>query len=297
MFTQFFGNYLLNQKIIDASQLMEALLIKNETRTKLGVLAINAGYMTASQVEKVHIMQAQKTMKIGDLAVAMGYLTQEQVTELLRAQTPGYLQLGQALVDKGFLTNIAFEHALNAYKVKYQISDEDFINGSNDTVHGMVQTLYNDKCPYDQELFTMFLVLLINNLVRFIGEDFTILNPETSIHPNSTLYMATQSITGDYENTIHMIADEATLISFSSRYAGELFESMDEYVSSSACDFINLNNGLFTVNASNEKGLELKLTPPTTMFGTDDLDTDNAFVLPIVYPFGTIRFVITPTCD
>lgn len=293
MFTQFFGNYLLNQKLITPDQLMEALLIKNETRTKLGVLAINAGYMTASQVEQVHVMQAQKTMRIGDLAIAMGYLTSDQLRELLETQTPGYLQLGQALVDKGYLTNIAFEHALNAYKVKFQISDDDFINGSKDTIHGLVEKLYGDDCPYDKKLFNIYLTLLINNFIRFIGEDFTIMDPEMSISSNPLMYKASQGITGEYSNDIHLIASEETLIHFASRYTGELFDSFDEYVTSSACDFVNLNNGLFTVNISNEIGLELKLTPPSTMFGTDDLDDDSAFVLPIVYPFGTIKIAIT----
>ena len=44
MITQFFGNYLLNEHLVTPNQLIEALQEKNNTRLKLGVLAINAGY-------------------------------------------------------------------------------------------------------------------------------------------------------------------------------------------------------------------------------------------------------------
>ena len=57
MFTQFFGNYLLNQRLVSPEQLTEALELQKTTRLKLGVLAINAGYMTAAQVDEVHNAQ------------------------------------------------------------------------------------------------------------------------------------------------------------------------------------------------------------------------------------------------
>lgn len=101
MFTQFFGNYLLNQKLVTPEQLVDALQEKQNTRMKLGVLAINAGYMTASQVERVHELQSKMDKRIGDIAVELGYMTEDQVMELLHAQPLGYLLLGQALVDKG----------------------------------------------------------------------------------------------------------------------------------------------------------------------------------------------------
>ena len=58
MFTQFFGSYLLNRKIVSPANLRVALEKKDTTRVKLGVLAINAGYMTAKQVDAVHKKQA-----------------------------------------------------------------------------------------------------------------------------------------------------------------------------------------------------------------------------------------------
>ena len=48
MYTQLFGGYLLNHGILTTAQLAAVMDQAKETRVKLGVLAINAGYMTAA---------------------------------------------------------------------------------------------------------------------------------------------------------------------------------------------------------------------------------------------------------
>ena len=84
---------------------------------------------------------------------------------------------------------------------------------------------------------------------------------------------------------------ETACIAFASRYVGETFTAFDEYVQSSLEDFLNLHNGLFNVNVSNEFSIELALDPP--MVETDELLTfkSETYLLPIVYPFGTIHFI------
>ena len=68
---------------------------------------------------------------------------------------------------------------------------------------------------------------------------------------------------------------------------------MNEYVEASAQDFINLHNGLFTVNVSNNQQIELKLTPPTPLSDADPEICKNSLILPFQYPFGIIKFCIT----
>ena len=60
MFTQFFGNYLLNSGLVSPEKLSDALGRLSETKLRLGVLAINAGIMTAEQVDKVHAEQQDR---------------------------------------------------------------------------------------------------------------------------------------------------------------------------------------------------------------------------------------------
>lgn len=292
MFTQFFGNYLLNEKLVSPEQLVEALQEKKNTRLKLGVLAINAGYMNASQVEKVHMEQTRKDKRFGDLAVELGFMTDSQVDELLGTQKVGYLLLGQALVDKGYMDNAQFESAINAYKAMYSLTDKDIANGETSKMDELISSLCDFSSTSNEELYTEFVTLLFNNLVRFIGDDFTPLEPLSVIKKTDNVYQTTQGITGPFTADTSIVADEDVLIAFASRYADEELTSLDEYVTAAACDFINLHNGLFTVNVSNSKELELKLTPPYTENGIKDTDK-KLFVLPICYPFGTVSFTIT----
>lgn len=292
MFTQFFGNYLLNQKLVTPEQLVDAIQDKKNTRMKLGVLAINAGYMTASQVERVHELQSQMDKRIGDIAVELGYMTEEQVMELLHSQPLGYLLLGQTLVDKGYMSNSAFEDAINSYKEKFSLTDEDIASNENSKMDTLVTSLCDFSKTKNPELYGEFVSLLVNNLIRFVGDDFTPLDPEYSI--NSTSFKSTsQSINGQFSIMTKVFADDATFIEFASRYSGEEILELNEYVEASGQDFINLHNGLFTVNVSNNQQVELTLTPPTPLASLTPNEIDNCLILPFQYPFGTVRFSVS----
>ncbi|MBD5136667.1 MAG: chemotaxis protein CheX [Lachnospiraceae bacterium] len=293
MFTQFFGNYLLNQNLVTPEQLIDGLQAKNNTRMKLGVLAINAGYMTASQVEMVHMKQSTMDKRFGDIAIECGFVTSEQIDELLSQQPQGYLLLGQAFVDKGYMTNAEFEDAIRTYKEKYSLSDNDLNEGEDSKSDVMIDSLIDLSDMPNSGLYKQYIVLMMNNLIRFTGDDYTPLEPEFKIDSDSEVYITTQDITGEFNVKTGLIADEKTLIDFACRYAGEELTEMDEYVDAAACDFMNLHNGLFTVNVSNEHEIELKLTPPSTVKGVNSEDINDIIVLPVQYPFGIIKFLIT----
>lgn len=292
MYTQFLGNYLLNKNYITKEQLIEALQYQKNVHLKLGVLAIHAGYMTASQVEQVHIMQTHKNGRFGELAIEAGFLTKEQVDFLLNSQKPDYLLLSQALVDKGYMTTSQFEEAMTDYQSEYQISDTDFANEQNDKIMQLIQNFY--KLDKDSELFAQYITLLFNNIIRFIGKDFTPHEPmRFSVYPTSQC--VTQKINGEFSAEIAVDMNEDSFIAFASRYAGENFEDNDEYVQASVEDFINLNNGLYVVNLSNESSIELSLEPPMSKHDSQlDANTEY-FQLPITFPFGTVNFLITRT--
>lgn len=292
MFTQFFGNYLLNENLVTPEQLIEGLQAKNNTRMKLGVLAINAGYMTSSQVEMVHIKQSMMDKRFGDIAVELGFVTSEQIDELLSQQPQGYLLLGQAFVDKGYMTNAQFEDAIKNYKEKYSITDDDMNETEESNSANLVSSLIDLSSTSSPDMYREYIVLLMNDLIRFTGDDFTPLQPVEKIVSNSDLYITTQDVTGKFNLSSSIVSDEKTLINFASKYADEEITEMNEYVSAAACDFLNIHNGLFTVNVSNSQQVELRLTPPDTVRGIKK-DIENVIVLPIQYPFGIVNFVIS----
>lgn len=296
MYTQFFGNFILSKDVISPDQLIEALKIQSSTHQKLGTLAIHAGYMSAREVEDVYIMQTHYDKRFGELAVELGYLTQEQVTELLQIQLPDYMILGQTLVDKGYIGNIEFENLITEYKSTYEIFDLDLLDEQHEIVNKLLSSFTpTTDAPYTDKIVP-YLILLFNNLVRFIGEDFTPLEiiPLPEVPTN---FCVSQQIKGYGTYTSALDMEPQIAISFACRYVNEELTSLDEYVVASMEDFLNLHNGLFTVNMSNDYSLELKLQPPVLHEHTTIQTKSIAYLLPIIYTFGAINFIISVDSD
>jgi hypothetical protein len=137
----------------------------------------------------------------------------------------------------------------------------------------------------------MYMNLVFNNLVRFIGEDFTPLSPVPCTEYNTT-YCVTQAISGPVTLVSGVDMEPDVAISFASRYAKMEFEEFDEYVSASLEDFLNLHNGLFSVNMSNIYSEEIALDPPKHEEDPVIAMSDTSFVLPVIYPFGTVYLLL-----
>ncbi len=288
MFTQFFGNYLLNKRLVNTKQLSDALAVQQQTRPRLGVLAINAGYMTAEQVDRVHAEQQRIDKRIGDIACDMGFLTREQVEELLSSQGAAHLRLGQALVNSGAMTNTEFADALNSYKEENSLSDVDFNNGSGAKIDELIKKFYNFSDDSRSVYLTGYISLLFKNIIRFIGDDFTPIAPQR-LEKTKTEFAAVQKITGDFSCSTVISAPEKAYLGFASRYADEELTELDEMAHASCGEFLNLHNGLFTVNVSNELNTELKLQPQDYLENSDI--SGNIYVIPLVFPFGTVSFM------
>lgn len=291
MFTQFFGSYLLNNKIVSHKQLQETLEISKSTHLKLGVLAINAGYMTAEQVDKVHFIQSTLDKRIGDIAVDMGFLTKEQVKELLSSQQSSYLSLGQALVDKGYMSNTQFEQALNNYKkenkIEYSINDIE----QNKRTDEIITNFYDFESSVNNKIYSEYITLLFKNIVRFIGDDFIPMKPYNTLDYSSD-WLVTQEIVGDFNIFAAIKCDENSFINLASQFAEEQFTKVDEYAKASVGEFLNLQDGLFCVNMSNENGLELDLKPQQIHHKKILRNLNVAYLFPISFPFGTIEIII-----
>ena len=294
MHTQFFGNFLLNKGVITPEQLIEALKIQSSTHKKFGTLAIHSGYMSASEVADVYITQTHYDKRFGELAVELGYLTPEQVDKLLTIQLPNYMLLGQILVDKKIVTHIELENLITEYKSEYEIYELDMMEEQKNMVDKLLASLYLPEDLPDAQNITCYLTLLFNNLVRFIGEDFTPLNIMT-LPEVPTNYCVSQQVDGQFAFLSALDMDSETAIAFASRYVDDEFEEFDEYVSASMEDFLNLHNGLYSVNMSNDYTLELHLQPPECHENTVLATEAPSYLLPVIYSFGTINCIFSIT--
>lgn len=290
MYAQFFGNYLLSRGVVTREQLLDVLQKKSVTKIKLGTLAIHAGYMTANEVDRIIILQTHQDKRFGELAISEGYMTEEQVTNLLLQQEPDFLLLGQALVEEGIIDNQKLQDLIINYQSDNELDDFNYSKETRETIQHLVENFFvlaeRPLSPYEISFFQ----LLFNNLIRFIGEDFTLVNPsECKEYP--TNYCVSQKLNGKFSVRTYLDIPESSCIDFASRYVGEPFSEFDEYVRSSLDDFLNLHNGLFNVNMSNEYALELELDPPVVERNSLLTFENECYLLPIVYPFGTLHFI------
>lgn len=287
MFTQLFGHYLLNKGIITGEQLRAALEAKNGTRAKLGALAIDAGYMTAEQVEQVHEEQRRVDKRIGDIAVGMGFLTSEQVDELLARQKTANIVLGQTLIDLGYLTNKQFEEALSGYKASASFADE---NTDDSKLAADFVTVLGLENSDKKDIYVEYLLLLVKNLIRFVGDDFVI-GKRIVLDSVKPSYAVSQVIKGEIAAYTAICGEEKAFVGFASRYAGEEVTAPDEYAEDYVGEFLNLQNGLFSVNISNEKNIELDLTPQTPEHGAD-IAVAGGVAIELNFSFGNIIVVV-----
>lgn len=293
MYAQFFGNFLLSNDIITKEQLLAAMEQKSTRRPRFGTLAMHAGYMTASEIEHIRILQTHQDRKFGELAVEVGILTPEQVDELLTCQIPDYLALGQALVDDGIIDNYEFQRLVSDYISETEIYELDYYDESHEKIEQLFKHYLSmsDTEKQSHEIETMYSVLLFNNLIRFIGDDFTPV-PGTVCFEYPKNFCISQEIHGKYNIKLYIDMPEETCIEFASRYVGENFYDFDEYVEASLHDFANLHNGLFCVNTSNSNNIELTLEPPKTEEDLLLFFEESAFLIPVIYPFGTVNFIV-----
>lgn len=292
MFAQFFGSYLLNKGLVTSQQLATALEQKKNTRLKLGVLAINAKLMTAEQVEIVNQAQASKDMRFGDLAVSMGFIKSSDVDELLKQQPADYLVLGQTLVNNGIMSNSQFEKAINDYKTNHSLSDEDLSNDQNTKLSQLISEFYHFETSENAKAYTAYLTLLFKNIVRFVGDDFTPLEASI-IRDMDANYYVSQSISGNISCNTAIEAEEYQYLKFASRFAGEDITDIGEFAHASVGEFLNLHNGLFTVNLSNDFGVELNLSPQEYCDHEKKIFGNSAFCIPVSFSFGIVNFIIS----
>lgn len=296
MYTQFFGNYLIANHYVTQEQLFSAMQRQTAKHTKLGTLAIHAGYMTASEVDDIIIHQTHEDRKFGELAIELGYLTNEQVIELLKTQSPDFLLLGQVLLDDGLLTNSDFENILANYRSQNEMTDLDMIIESQNAIACLFDNfLISSETPVSHES-RMFIELLFNNFVRFVGEDYSPLSIE-EITEFPTECCVRQRVFGNYSAVSYLSMDEKTAIAFAGRYVEDQFETYDEYVKASMEDFLNLHNGLFIVNVSNDSSVELTIDAPEHVEEPLITFSHTTYHIPVLYTFGIVHFLMEVVSD
>ena len=291
MFSQFFGNFLLNEKLVTPEQLANSIQEVQKIHTRIGELAIRYGYLTEEQVEKIHIMQTEEDKRFGELVIEHGLMNEAEMEKLLSLQHNDYELLCKVLTDNNVLSKEDCFYALENFKSKYKLSDLDTLSLLQTTkINILINDFFDLTKLEEAPIFMKYLTLLFNNITRFVGSDFTPYKEFLMTEPVD-MKLFSQNITGKFSACSAICAEEKTLIAMASRYAQEDFTEYDEYVQASICDFLNLHNGVFTVNMSNQMHMELMLEPPIEE--SSELDfSKTVYCIPVGFPFGTVNFII-----
>ncbi len=295
MFAQFFGGYLLNNGLVSPDALSQAIDDKINTRMRLGVLAINAGLMTAQQVEHVNVSQQIIDKRFGELAVDLGYLTDKDVEQLLSSQPSDYLLIGQTLVNNGTMSNADFESAINDYKKKNQLSDDDISSNQSNKITDLVNGFYHFNTSAHARIYTDYIACLFKSIIRFIGDDFTPLEATVinKFENETPLNIVTQKFVGNYNAQISIACQDDEYITLAERFSKEEFNEVDDFAKSIVGEFLNINNGLFLVNESNENGTELNLLPQE-YYNSSSFELEfPAYCIPVAFSFGEVEFLLS----
>ena len=291
MYTQFLGNYLLQKGIVTKEQLFNAMARLSETHIKLGTIAMHEGLMTANEVDECLYVQTREDKRFGEIAIERGYLQEDQVDELLSKQTPDFILLGQNLVEDGIFSYEELERIIFDYKNEAELYDLSLDVENQEAIQSIISRFFLMADMPTNDLNLMYLELMFNSLIRFIGEDFTPLSPMV-LEEFPITFGVSQNIISEQEFITHIDCDRETAIAFSSRYAKEDFNEFNEYIVAALEDFLNLHNGLFIVNASNQLSKDISLSPPSVTEEGVLSGPTKCVDFPVAYPFGTIHLLV-----
>lgn len=291
MYTQFFGNYLISRELITHEQLISALSRQNHEVVHLSTLALYSGCMSPYEVKEITDLQLMEGKKFSELSIEKGYLTKEQVLELLRSESPNFLVIGQILLRDGIFTYESLNTAFIDYRSSSEFLELELDDENGDFINKLIDSFLILSESSISTFGRTYLTLLFNNFIRNIGNDFTVL-PPTIVNEFSCQNCVKQSIMGNYSLNSYICMGNKTALAFAERYAREPFNEVNEYVKACLEDFLNVHNGLFIVNASNNEANELTIGIPEVPEDIVMIFENSTYYFPVMYPFGTVHFLI-----
>ena len=103
MAQMFFGQFLLDEEVIDVECLQNALELADKDHHQIGALAVEWGYLSELQVELIQLEQRSNDRLFGELAIDMELLDRAQTAQLLEVQKSRHKPIGEALVELGVI--------------------------------------------------------------------------------------------------------------------------------------------------------------------------------------------------
>jgi CheY-specific phosphatase CheX len=276
---QFFGQYLLSNKIITREQLLEAVDFQDSQNLKLGEYAIRREYITEDQVNSINNLQQSKDLRFGDAAIELGFLTAPQVSELLTIQRNSHIYLGDAVIQKGFADGDTIKRALDGFKKE----QEQYTSDDTDLSElGLPNANRYAACL---DLTKKLLLRMWDARVK-IG---------TATNRTGTVslpgFVVQVSFTGQF-NTRFILAVPEPIVSTAAKKILNEEETDRETGEDLLREFANVVSGNVVALLA-KQGQTCDIQPPVTISSEVDLGPENGVFAPIITPNGDGVILLT----
>jgi CheY-specific phosphatase CheX len=275
MGVKIFGQYLIEQGVIDAEQVRAALDLMDSENRSLGELATAEGILTTQDADKVNAEQRHRDCPFGALAIEMGLLSESQIDHLVRLQERNRLRIGQALVRLGSLENERLAELLESYEVDqapYRTGKVVLPKGLHDDV----------LAPAVLDLFPKLLMRVARIVARMGSGESTSAVPELAVR--SAIIVRGEArlqicLLGDEEFS-RQLAGAAAGIDVSDADLGLLADGVGEFLNVLAGNAMSLLE---------QKGISTELEPPC-----DEIDFDAGFLFELAVSVGNAALFLKP---
>ena len=276
MFVQYFGKYLVENNII--SQPEYELIIKEQenSRVKLGFIAVAERLLTKRQAEELNELQKTKDQRFGDLAIEKGYLLEEELNYLLNMQGNPYMKFIQTLTEESIMTMDEIEDALRKFSIDSNFSSSDLDDLLSNDIDRILPVFIDVDVPIQGECISLF----IRNIIRLIDNNIMV-KKAYSTKEYSFGNLAYQKVVGDYNIFVGLASQDDELLTIANPFARENFTVMNEDSFDSVCEFINCINGLYASKLSLEE-INVDMTPPLYQQNKTISSSDEIYVVPII---------------
>ena len=135
MGVKFFGQFLLEQRVIKSEQLLATTQFQESRNRPLGAIAVGKGYLTPLQAAEVNRQQQTTDRRFGELARELGLMTDAQIEEVLAEQRSTRIRIGEALLELGYLTEAQLAEQLKAFELDQAPYEMARVQLPSDTPH------------------------------------------------------------------------------------------------------------------------------------------------------------------
>lgn len=287
MFTHLFGNFLVEKSVITEEQKVSFQKELQDTRVKMGTIAVADGLINEAQAEEINHAQTQQDRRFGDIAIEMGYLTDAQISDIIKKQGDSAMKFYQLLTDKAGITMNDIETNFEEFKKAHGFTDEEAEALKKDDIDTII-SLYATVRDTD---ISNLASLVMRNLIRFVTSDFYF-GRMKKVTDYSYSMLAGQWAVGDKKVYLGFgTSDELDGITkLAKKYAKGVKIAGSDEIYDAVCEFANLNNGLFA-SALSEKGTFIDMEPPGVYLNQKISGT--AYVMPVYIEGDRIDLIIS----